>query len=434
MAARQRVRINSPVGSSKQRSGAVASAPEHHPEVAEAAAAAVFGQRASTPSTADVLTAQRFAGNQVMTRLLHTRDLIAPGPPMARVQRNEESQKLLAKLAKPQVLPGPEVQVQDDIVTGLEAKISEAVTGGKEKESHYIVSCLGGILLGTTPGDLDTLIKQSKLYDLPEGERSIGPSTFDLAVEAGVTEKIVINTLATMEAAGQLDYLRKSGLIDTDWKVIVEVHYYRDRNPEQTKFHKDSTGQTLFVNLNFTNEQEIAGPEVVVNPATSPDYEKKLEKGSYQNAKTLKRFKLPKVFVEDLQQTKQELGEPEEIIQTVVKPKHFVAFVDEAVHHKTPTLGHRTVTTLEIDSYMRKKYKHDYEDAARRTRHLPIADTQPRRGATNTRRISRKRIMNSTPTSGGRSLLTKHSIRTINTTVLSFRRCSTGRKTSIRND
>jgi hypothetical protein len=360
MGAQHTTRIRSQQVGSNHRSPPVLSAPAHEREVSVGAAAAVRDGCASTPSATQVLRLQHFAGNQVVARLLRSRDRIAR---RAVVQRNEKSAKRLKKLATPQVLDGPRVKVQDDIVNELEKQIAPLATT-KEQELKYVVTCLGGIELGTTPGDLKTLIDTSKLYDLPQGERSIGISTYALAVQAGVTKHIVENTLATMDAAGQLDYLRESGLIDKDWKVVVEIHYYRDRNPEQTKFHKDSTGQTLFVNLNFTNEETVAGPEVVINPASSPEYEQRLEKGSYTNAQSKRNFKLPEVFVEDLKHAKQELGDPEEFLQTIVKPKQFVAFVDEAVHHKTPTLGHRTISSEEIGYYLQRKYKKLYTDAS----------------------------------------------------------------------
>src|SRR5262249_37218328 len=150
----------------------------------------------------------------------------------------------------------------------------------------------------------------------------------------------------------KLEYLRKSGLVNNEWKVIVEVHYYRDRNPEQTKFHKDTEGQTLFVNLNFLNEAEISGPELILNPATSPEYQEWVESG-----------RLPKAFLDDLKLAKERIGESDTIVQTVVPKKGVVAFVDEAAHHKTPTMGHRTVNPKQIDNVLKSKFPEQYADA-----------------------------------------------------------------------
>jgi hypothetical protein len=81
-----------------------------------------IGRRdAGTLSAAAVLTLQHLAGNQAVTRLLQSWNPMSSHADTAIVQRNEESTKLLTKLATPQVLPGPEVKVQDEIVAGMAA-------------------------------------------------------------------------------------------------------------------------------------------------------------------------------------------------------------------------------------------------------------------------------------------------------------------------
>ena len=51
------------------------------------------------------------------------------------------------------------------------------------------------------------------------------------------------------------------------------MHYYRARDKEMAGFHKDTRGQTLFVNLNYHIEDQqqqglaTRGPEYVVNPS-----------------------------------------------------------------------------------------------------------------------------------------------------------------------
>jgi Domain of unknown function (DUF4157) len=268
---------------------------------------------------------------------------------MATVQRNGDSAKLLTELAKPKVFEGPKVKVQDKIVVGLEEQFEQLKEKeGEQKLSLYGVSTLGGIELPSSKvGSLEELIKESELADI--GKASLGRSSYDFVKKAGVEKLIVENTLHTMESAGQLEYLRKSGLIDENWKVIVEVHYYRDRDKSSTRLHKDTLGQTLFVNLNFANEEEIAGPEYVMNPLRSQEHDERLKQS------------LPEVFRNDLKQALEQIADPEKIKMTVVPKKGVVSFVDEALHHKTPTIGHRKVSSEKIREHLKTNHKEDYE-------------------------------------------------------------------------
>ncbi|MFD2934980.1 hypothetical protein [Spirosoma flavum] len=257
------------------------------------------------------------------------------------------SGEVLTLLAKPRVFKGPEVKIQDEIVRGLETQIN--MLGVEEQKLYAANTCVGGIEFTTSPySDLKDLITGAKLIDL-DGN-CIGKSSFNLAKAAGVEKQIITNTLATMEAAGQLDYLRKSGLIGEDWKVIVEVHYYRDRDKGQTKFHKDTNGQTLFVNLNFVNDEPVPGPEFIINPGSNERYDKYISEH------------MPPVFVEDVQKAKLAHGTPTEIGMTVIPVKGVVAFVDETMHHKTPTLGHRTANSGAISMALSKKCPVEYKN------------------------------------------------------------------------
>lgn len=126
------------------------------------------------------------------------------GSALQPVQFNAESAELLTELATPIVRPGPEVEIQKAIVTELEAKFEG------EEASNYAVSCLGAIEL---PENLnvedDALIEACKLVDLPDN--AVKQSIFEL-IDGPLAEKIVRNTIRTMLAARQVEYLRKSGL------------------------------------------------------------------------------------------------------------------------------------------------------------------------------------------------------------------------------
>jgi hypothetical protein len=160
------------------------------------------------------------------------------------------------------------------------------------------------------------------------------PGNFALVEKAGVAKQIITNTLHTMEAARQLEYLRESDLIDDTWKVVIQNHYYRERDLSMTAFHKDTREQTLFVNLSFVSgdpakKEQLLDPEYVVNPPTSKECEGWVQKSG----------KLPATFVADLKSVKDSMGKPKVIEATRVPAKGFVAFVDEMIHHKTPTVA-----------------------------------------------------------------------------------------------
>lgn len=264
------------------------------------------------------------------------------------VQRNDESAATLKRLATLAPFAGPEIKAQMDIVAALE-KLMEPLAVGDDK-IKYNVTCVGAIELPVDlNGKTDDLIKRCKLVDLPDN--AVRHSTFDLVQKAGVAEQIVLNTIRTMDAAGQLDYLRQSGVADKAWKILVEVHYYRDRDPGQTKFHKDTRGQTLFVNLNFTNDQDIAGPELLLNPARVDAHEDYVSKT------------LPKTFRDDLAAVREQLKAPDTVTATQVPPHGVVAFVDELLHHKTPTYGHRKASPGALRFYLEKTYGAEFDQA-----------------------------------------------------------------------
>jgi hypothetical protein len=118
-----------------------------------------------------------------------------------------------------------------------------------------------------------------------------------------------------------------------------------------TGFHKDTKGETLFVNLNYhVGDTRVMGPEYVLNPAPSPAHDEQI-KGTGGKSRTL-----PKAFTDDLDETRRTLGEPSEIRTGIVNPYGYVAFVDEAIHHATPYYGHRFVTGAELKAYLAQRY------------------------------------------------------------------------------
>ena len=151
--------------------------------------------------------------------------------------------------------------------------------------------------------------------------------------------------------AREIEYLRLAGLPNDEWEILIEVHYFRERDMSATGFHKDTLGETLFVNLNYAMDKKVIGPEYVVNPPPSPTHDEQLAAS------------LPKGFRDDLAYTREKLGEPKEIGAKMVDPYGYVAFVDEAVHHATPHHWHRHATGGDLTKYLQTKYPAAFREA-----------------------------------------------------------------------
>lgn len=181
---------------------------------------------------------------------------------------------------------------------------------------------------------------------------------------AGVERALIENTLKTMIDAQQVEYLRKAGLPNEDWVILIEVHLYLDRDMTMWGFHKDTKGQTLFVNLNYHLDQELPGPEYVTNPPSTPMHDTALGIDPERNVAT-DTGTLPQEFLADLLHVRGELGDPSTIGAGKVPAYGYAAFVDEAIHHATPLFGHRTVKSSEFKEFLRQKYPEKYQSAKR---------------------------------------------------------------------
>jgi hypothetical protein len=211
--------------------------------------------------------------------------------------------------------------------------------------SYAGASCLGGVVL---PDDLswmsvDKLIAGSQLIELTK------PSILDNAYSVIKNNQylkrgIVQIVMSTLLHTGQLEYLRRSGLTRGEWKIVVEVHYYYQRQQSGSTFHKDTLGQTLFVNLNYLTEHEIAGPEYILNPALVAEHEGRIKKS------------LPPAFLAHLGEVRKGLDQPTEIRATTIPAHGVVSFVDELIHHMTPRYGHRTVRAEELETFLKDKW------------------------------------------------------------------------------
>lgn len=295
------------------------------------------------------------------------------------IQREGGSAALLEKLATPKVGEGQSIEVQKELVNALEPL-------AKAKKDFAELN-LGGILIESLPDVAETYEgkDQDELYGKLVDEGSGGAARFvplkgviggpssgvpfgDEVAGAGLGPKVVQNSLRTMIDAGQFEYLRLAGIPNKDWKILVEVHYIRTRPKDMAGFHKDTRGQSLFVNLNYHAEGKakddpsraegmaVRGPEYVLNPPPSAEHDE-LIFGTDKKQGTL-----PKQFTDDLAVTRGSLGEPSEMkLSGTVKPYGYVAFVDEAIHHATPWFGHRFVTPKQLKEYLQRKHRDEFE-------------------------------------------------------------------------
>jgi hypothetical protein len=316
------------------------------------------------------------------------------------IRRDEKSAAALKELAAPQVFPGPDVKLQDAIVRKLEAKTPKLVkkaakrkaadqaaldkwrlkaeAGAKTEEDRRAVGAeltrrtqalatkypkfdsqelyLGSIVLTEIPPSAEGDQKMISKARLSRTENAFKPGQdgTQLSEEAGVQHDIVENTLLTMIRAGQIDYLRKAGFVGKGWNVIIEVHYIRNRPASAANLHKDTLGQTLFVNLNYTNKAPMAGPEYVENPPLVSTHE------------DLLATTMPPAFMADLNDVRARSKLPTEIKSAgTLDPNSVIAFVDEAIHHSTPLAGHRKILPSKLAEYLKRElpFSADYEAA-----------------------------------------------------------------------
>ena len=217
------------------------------------------------------------------------------------------------------------------------------------------------------------LIKHAKIVS-PRvgGATSYKGNPLPEIVEGGFGPLMAENALKTMIDAEQFRYLLAAGLPNKEWKIFVEMHYYRARDKEMAGFHKDTRGQTLFVNLNYHIEDQqqqglaTRGPEYVINPPPNAKHDAQIY-GTVGKANVpvnqQKAGSLPPKFTSDLTEVRQELDAPNVIKSAgTIQPYGYVAFVDEAIHHATPFDQGRYVTPTEFKKYLEETYANELDE------------------------------------------------------------------------
>jgi GNAT superfamily N-acetyltransferase len=257
------------------------------------------------------------------------------------LQRMESASDILFKLAKPQSLPPVDVNTQRDVAATINRLIEKHEIWDWDENKAPDVCCLGGIVLGRLNQSVDEMIGSADLIQITPAK---GIDSYYNAIRKNekLKKQIVSLMIRSADRAGQLKYLMMAAeSLSFNWKVVIEVHYYYKRKSSQINFHKDTLGETSFVNLMYLNEDWIAGPEYVLNPP-------RIGAHDANTAKTL-----PTSFRQDLETVRGRLPKPTHVEATFVEPYGFIAFTDETIHHTTPHVGPRTVSPKDIELWFR---------------------------------------------------------------------------------
>jgi hypothetical protein len=97
----------------------------------------------------------------------------------------------------------------------------------------------------------------------------------------------------------------------------------------------------------------MSGPEFIVNPPLQAEHEQAIEEN------------LPGEFMSDLKFVRANIGQPKAIRTGTVPAHGVVSFVDEAIHHSTPLIGHRQVSVTNVRLFLKNEppFRDHYEQA-----------------------------------------------------------------------
>jgi hypothetical protein len=145
-----------------------------------------------------------------------------------------------------------------------------------------------------------------------------------------------------MEANGQLPYIkRQQWFREVEATIIVDINFYYNRLPNEAfRFHKDTGGDNLFVNLIFNNKDKILATEWI------EDF-----RGDAPEKKKALQINLPDVEIAEIHNTRAAFNQQRNPYRLeghgrvrggVVGPAAYVSWVDELVWHSTPAPLSRT--------------------------------------------------------------------------------------------
>ena len=92
---------------------------------------------------------------------------------------------------------------------------------------------------------------------------------------ADLRARVQANVNQTLFSAGQFQWIAANWAnISATHDVYIDVDYYPDRKPDRSGLlHKDSVGETLFVNLSYNNPTQGISPEYMADNEVYGDYE-----------------------------------------------------------------------------------------------------------------------------------------------------------------
>jgi hypothetical protein len=191
-----------------------------------------------------------------------------------------------------------------------------------------------------------------------------------------------------MRRNGQLDYIYgQKWFTDGDMVVDISVNFYNNRSAEDTTlgFHKDTSGDNLFVNLIFNNKQPILATEWVVDKQEMKEAKKRQMKLYMASDQVSNAIEETRASIVKKEYRPKGTSTIEGGLQT--GNAGFVSWVDELIWHSSPYAQSRethksTLTQSNLDVLQDpKKYRyvlhrndHDYymiRKALRTLRHIP---------------------------------------------------------------
>lgn len=286
------------------------------------------------------------------------------GTPSSSTSGTSSSADLLSSMVAPQIYQGPRVEVQADVVRRLEQTMVQ-----HPNRFPSMIMYLGSVVMDAIPGTDEEVGAMSGAALLCNTRNSLpsAVNAIELSLLAGAADGLVENTLQTMVRARQFEYLRRSGIVGTGWSLIIEIHYTRERDSKPDgALHKDTLGNTLFVNLNYNNTGPMQGPEWIENPPPIADHDTRMDET------------LPPRFMSDVRATRvAHRDDPQGLVKTATldQPYSMLAFVDEAIHHASPLVAHRRATPDALRDFLRTDadFSADYDaaDAAWRSARPP---------------------------------------------------------------
>jgi GNAT superfamily N-acetyltransferase len=258
-----------------------------------------------------------------------SRILARSAQPVLQRMESKDPTEFLRFLATPRTYNPVDLQMQKATGEAIDNLLKGQDPGG--------AICLGGIILPDNLENINEVINSAKLIKI---EHAPGVADRqDLVKDNDLKKAIVSVVLWPAAIAGQIEYLKQRSIGVWGWKAVVEVHYYYNRSSGQINFHKDTEGQTLFVNLTYINDEEMLGPEYISKPPRIPDHEENLKKA------------LPGQIFQDFEKVYGQLPDPTHIEATFLPKYGTAAFSDPFLHHTTPHRGPRKIKPENILDY-----------------------------------------------------------------------------------